>query len=245
MAKSGDVCCSDCLGRAGLGMLRDSPRRAYPSLWLSSPSQASPHKSHGWVPSIVSNFHAASSPILQFPPLPPCALLGSPAATAGSMPWVLVVVRGQQRVWGPRSPPVGPAPGPSPLLWVPHPRGQLRPLPGKGRARSHAGEREPAPSWAGLQHALNPWRALLKGEMFARCGGYGAGSYVGKGWSCPRLGNVVPAAQGQAAVLCWQWGEPSPGSRGMKCHRVQGKGLKARGSERQRGRQQQSHGVPA
>lgn len=143
-------------------MLRDSPRRAYPSLWLSSPSQASPHKSHGWVPSIVSNFHAASSPILQFPPLPPCALLGSPAVTAGSMPWVLVVVQGQQRVWGPRSPPVGPAPGSGPLPWVPHP--------------------DPVPSRGSRTHAGSSGRCLGKGER-RRTLGRGSQRQAGQGCS--------------------------------------------------------------
>lgn len=124
MAKFGDVCCSDYLGRAGLGMLWDSPRRVYPSFRLPSPSQASPHKSHGWVPSIVSNFHPASSPILQFPPLPPCSLLGSPTATSGgprhgSQPWC-----GASSGYG----------GPDPLLWVPYPA----PVPSRGSC-THTG----------------------------------------------------------------------------------------------------------
>lgn len=136
----------------------------------------------------------------------PAAGVGAPITSHGS----------RTRPW---SPPVGPAPT------------RAAPATAWERAstvtRRERGNQRQAGQGCSV---LNPWRALLKGEMFARYRGYGAGSYVGKGWSCPRLGNVVPAAQGHAAALRWQRGEPSPGLRRLKCHRVQGKGeRKAKG----------------
>lgn len=88
----------------------------------------------------------------------------------GSTPWVPAMVWGQQWVWGPRSPPVGPIPSPGPLPWVLHPHGQLRPCLGKGE-HGHTLERGSQRQAGQGCSVLNPWRALLKGEMFARCRG--------------------------------------------------------------------------
>lgn len=132
------------LGLPGKSQAGDAPGQSLEGLPITLAAQPQP----GEPPQIP---RLSSQHRLQFPP---SIISDSPISTPSSMrsarkprshlwgstPWVLAVVRGQQRVWGLRSPPMGPVPGPGPLPWVLHPRGQLQPLPGKGRARSHAGK---------------------------------------------------------------------------------------------------------